>query len=1079
VAIVLVGAATLFESDAVTAAVVPKPSGVVVGDLLVATVTHSDSAGIATPSGWSVAIARGSSSAIFTAKWYRFATSTDVVAGSYTFQTSTTAGRVTGAMYALRGVDPTSPLDSTPVSVGVNSTTGPLVPGVDTVTSQAFIDSTATLNASASETLTAPSNFTALSQNVAGTGRRQAIAYRFDETPGTSSTVQWTKTTTTSLQHIGSQTAFRPDANAPVTPTVPIRVVGNEGRIRTQTANATSVRIKVATDAAMTQNVVYTTPQTPTAQGNTYHQVTGLTPSLTKYYYRVMMTGSDGEIQDTESVQGRLPILPTSGQLSFTLSFSACCDAVDSAAMTAIYNRNDPIFVNNGDFYYAKPEPGEISTTSYRTKFNGKMSKLVAPNHAAVMATSIVDVGPSDHDFGMNNNLNNGTTPTATPLYNAVYREVFPVGSVGNGTTGVYRTYTVGRVRFIRIDCRSFASAPSATDNTSKTMLGSVQKQWLKNTITAATEPLIVIHGDTSWIGSADAGDDGWLGYTVERAELGAFFASSGKNIGMTGGDMHALAAHAGGSGSPGGIPYWGAAPIHNESSIKGGPYTNGPYPSTVIVDPPGVEQYARLAFTDSGSNITVAYTGYSADNTVRLTQTNTFSADAPVTPPPSGTVVLNENRQAGDLDFHLTVDHPALRTAYLARNPGTTLPVVTDPFDAVHKAVHATLHSEHNALGAGTTLPTTIGASGHLAHHAALAKAHNLRLVGGGVPSIPTSVTRVSNASDTATITWAPPTSAGGSPITGYRVSRDGTSVNGTGPYTIVRPSTDRSFTFGSMQTGVAYNLTVTAINPYGDGPASTGSVTILSEATGGMPTNDLADFTLLFNDDFNVDASAGQFLSKYPGWRAYPNSYKDTSDHGTYEPNIITCANSTLDMWIHYESSTGRYLCAAPEPRINGINGPRGQTYGRYAFRWRVVAPIPGYKTAWLLWPDSNNSDEGEIDFPEGDLDGVDTIRAYSHDVQGVHSHNAFSKNTGVVYAGSGWHTGVIEWKPTGVTFWLDGTNLGTTPSLGTPVTPMHWVLQTETELGSSSPPPQSSSGHVQLDWVAVWDYTPGSTP
>ena len=360
--------------------------------------------------------------------------------------------------------------------------------------------------------------------------------------------------------------------------------------------------------------------------------------------------------------------------------------------------------------------------------------------------------------------------------------------------------------------------------------------------------------------------------------------------------------------------------------------------------------------------------------------------------------------------------------------------------------------------------------------------------LVGGAasttVPTVPTSVTRTSPTSDTAVINWQPPASIGGSAITGYRVSRDGTSSTGTGAFTTTVAADIRTFSFGLMRPGVTYNLSVAAINTQGEGPASTGPVTIATDAVpdtpsgAAMPTGNLQDFTLLFTDDFSTDAAEGTFLTKYTRWRAYPNTYKDTSGRGTYEPRVISVANSIMTMALRYEAASGRFLCAAPEPKINGA-GARGQTYGRYSVRFNVPTASRGYKTAWLLWPDSNNSAEGEIDAPEGDLDGVDTIHAYSHDVQGVHSHNAFSSNTGVRYVGSGWHTMDIVWKPSGVTFFLDGRNLGTAPKLGTPVTPMHWILQSETELDRSFALPTTARATIQVDWVAVWKYTPGTPP
>jgi len=233
-------------------------------------------------------------------------------------------------------------------------------------------------------------------------------------------------------------------------------------------------------------------------------------------------------------------------------------------------------------------------------------------------------------------------------------------------------------------------------------------------------------------------------------------------------------------------------------------------------------------------------------------------------------------------------------------------------------------------------------------------------------------------------------------------------------------------------------------------------------------MPTGDLPGWRQIFVDDFTTNAPLGSWTKTYGNrWRGYPEPWKDTSKRGIYGPDrVLSASNGMLDMYIHSEN--GQPYVAAPEPRINGTSGSRGQTYGRYSVRFRVPTPLPGYKTAWLLWPDSNNSAEGEIDFPEGNLSAGSTIGAYAHDVNGTHSHNAFFANSKKTY--DHWHTATIEWLPTGVTYWLDGVKLGTAPQLGTPKTPMHWVLQTETALGGSAPA-ASVAGHVQIDWVAVW--------
>jgi hypothetical protein len=40
------------------------------------------------------------------------------------------------------------------------------------------------------------------------------------------------------------------------------------------------------------------------------------------------------------------------------------------------------------------------------------------------------------------------------------------------------------------------------------------------------------------------------------------------------------------------------------------------------------------------------------------------------------------------------------------------------------------------------------------------------------------------------------------------------------------------------------------------------------------------------------------------------------------------------------------------------------------------------------------------------------------------------------------------------------------------------MHWVLQNETTLAGFEPA-DNVSGHVLIDWVAVWKYQAGYTP
>jgi hypothetical protein len=406
----------------------------------------------------------------------------------------------------------------------------------------------------------------------------------------------------------------------PTAVTLTRRVVGIPSTtavpISVRTINTGSARIKLGTDEALTTGVVFGTAATPNTNGDVQLTATGLTPG-TQYFYRIGITDAGkSEGLDTGTV-GRFRTAP-SGQANFAFNFGSCSDAADAAVFGTIANRNDDLFFHLGDFYYRDGE--STALTNFRTII---ANKLTGTNQGRLYSTTPAAFTPSDHD-GLSDDSTAGTASTAWANWNAAYRELMPrLALASAGTSGVYYTFTWGRLRFLVLDERSFKSSPSATDNSSKTVLGATQKQWVKDTINAATEQVIVLVQADPWHGSSTSGEDNWLGYITERTEMATFFSGTGKNIVMLAGDMHALAVEDGPS-SPGGVPVFHAAPFYQDSSIKGGPYDAGPYPSSASSTI--VQQYGRIVVTDTGTQISLAYTGYSSDNTVRVTRTKTYN---------------------------------------------------------------------------------------------------------------------------------------------------------------------------------------------------------------------------------------------------------------------------------------------------------------------------------------------------------------------------------------------------------------------------------------------------------------------
>lgn len=107
--------------------------------------------------------------------------------------------------------------------------------------------------------------------------------------------------------------------------------------------------------------------------------------------------------------------------------------------------------------------------------------------------------------------------------------------------------------------------------------------------------------------------------------------------------------------------------------------------------------------------------------------------------------------------------------------------------------------------------------------------------------PAVPTLVVATANDSQ-ANINWDVPSDPGTSPVTGYRVSRDGISNTGGGAYTTVVPLTPTDFTFLKLVNGNTYNLSVSAISNDGE----SASVTVQAFPAGAVVTPPTTSFTI-----------------------------------------------------------------------------------------------------------------------------------------------------------------------------------------------------------------------------------------
>ncbi|HEU4547996.1 MAG TPA: S8 family serine peptidase, partial [Microlunatus sp.] len=95
--------------------------------------------------------------------------------------------------------------------------------------------------------------------------------------------------------------------------------------------------------------------------------------------------------------------------------------------------------------------------------------------------------------------------------------------------------------------------------------------------------------------------------------------------------------------------------------------------------------------------------------------------------------------------------------------------------------------------------------------------------------PAAPTAArAAASNKTASATISWTAPADPGTSPVTAYKITRDGTDNQLRGATTITVPASRRSAVLTGLRGNRTYRLTVRAVSPVGAGPVATSTVTM-----------------------------------------------------------------------------------------------------------------------------------------------------------------------------------------------------------------------------------------------------------
>lgn len=261
---------------------------------------------------------------------------------------------------------------------------------------------------------------------------------------------------------------------------------------------------------------------------------------------------------------------------------------------------------------------------------------------------------------------------------------------------------------------------------------------------------------------------------------------------------------------------------------------------------------------------------------------------------------------------------------------------------------------------------------------------------------------------------------------------------------------------------------------------PPSTGSTTGSTTSGQAMPVGNLTGWKQIFADDFTTNVPLGAFsncnnntdtpqaycsgLAAYPhyysDWWAYPAGWPDTAKSGAdgnggapfggqYHPeDTVSVSGGQMHVHMYRPASGGDNHVAAVVPKLC-----MNQEYGRYVERFRVSHADPGFKSAHLFYQGGY-----EIDYPENDY-GT-SISAYTHP-----GGANFSTNS----SWTSWHTTTIEWTPSSVKFYMDGSLIGTTTSQ-VPHIRMSWILQNESSIMGPYAKP-GASAQLDTDWVTCY--------
>ena len=416
----------------------------------------------------------------------------------------------------------------------------------------------------------------------------------------------------------------------------------NTIRVKTFTHGVAGVRLAVSTNALMALPL-FSATVVPDADGYAYAEVTGL-QSDTLYYWQVEVAGAlTGSINTcrTWPVPGQVAPVVAIEVSSCQKGFGSMNGPTDPPTFQHMIARVDAVgnkarvWIDLGDDFYPHSGTSPLGTVfppsamAIRNYWEGQ--------HGQPQRTAFHKVIPTAHTYSDNDYIGSNSDSTEAPdisaLSNKVRRQVLCDGPFGaTDGVGLYWSYLLGRTLIVHTDGRSYSSNVLLPNSAAgKSMLGAVQKQWLKDQFMRTDMGAIVWCHDNQWVGnpgvsSARPGLDNWQAFATERQELADFIVANRVPILIyLHGDNHGLMFDDGTNNAYGGFAYAMTAPIYQDSGAWASPATGGVYGAGA-----NSQLFTWVEITDDGTNITARVDGIDTKTgsvVVKLTNTAKVTA--------------------------------------------------------------------------------------------------------------------------------------------------------------------------------------------------------------------------------------------------------------------------------------------------------------------------------------------------------------------------------------------------------------------------------------------------------------------